>query len=280
VYCSFGLLAEVCREHRAFRHPCCLSVFYPESGLRKMAPSSGDASEPIGLPWGGYGSICMAIGDMNLARKGRFVGSKFADPSARSSQARPSSVPAGGTRPTSCELGSEADFQHDHWAVRPASPARPTAATMRKMLRGPSPTWESQGFARQMQYPDEILETPLGAPEARTRLPTPIPEASPKDIPPRPPPRPFSAPEPSRRDRGPLEGPGFTRRQWSRFSADGVVGSTQASFRSPRYAPTRYGAAAVRQQRLAGTACPRIKPGLFNGRKVPERRCGRPESAR
>mmetsp|Transcript_69301 Transcript_69301/g.123423 ORF Transcript_69301/g.123423 Transcript_69301/m.123423 type:complete len:237 (+) Transcript_69301:119-829(+) len=61
--------------------------------------------------------------------------------------------------------------------------------------------------------------------------------------------RPASVP-PSPAAQPPLEGPGIRRKRWPRAASGAVVGFTVACSQSPRYAPMRYGAALVRQQRL------------------------------
>jgi len=210
------------------------------------------AENPAGLPWGGSGTILSAMHDIELAKRGRFLG--------HARQARPPAVPAGGGAESrsheahqdlpcleDVELARYSAMSHDQmWRFRVA---KPPAATMRRIYRGPSPSWESHGYVGQLQYPEQIAETLPGVPDAKTRLPTPEAKVCPRS-------RPCSAPAPAGGvTRSPLEGPGFTRRQWrSEFFEDGAVGLI-ANSRSPRFAPARYGACIVRQQRLAGTAC-------------------------
>merc|ERR1719162_350321 len=95
--------------------------------------------------------------------------------------------------------------------------AKHPAATMRRIYRGPSPSWESHGYVGQLQYPEEIAETLPGVPDVRTRLQ--VPEGPDRIAVRR---RPCSAPAPVGGLTSPLEGPGFTRRQWrGRLSEEG-----------------------------------------------------------
>lgn len=65
--------------------------------------------------------------------------------------------------------------------------------------------------------------------------------------------RPASVP-PSPATQPPLEGPGIRRQHWPRATSGAIVGFTVAGSQSPRFSPMRYGAALVRQQRMATDA--------------------------
>lgn len=225
----------------------------------------------LGDPWGGHSTIKMSIHAVELAKRGRYTGNGL----AKMYQERSPSPPLwDGARSA---LGHHDDLEASGGFFSPRYSggmqlSRLTPATMRRCQRGPSPTWDSDGFQSQLQFPEEVRATPLGTPRALTRLP--FPEASDRnaDIT-----RPCSVPVP--RGGMTLEKSislGLTRGQWSRTQADDAIGQVMATSASPRFAPARYGAAIVRQQRLAGTAHSLRKP--FKKREERESPAERPRS--
>lgn len=195
--------------------------------VQSYEPSPWNESAP-GAPWGGQSTIWDACRDLMLAEKGRYD--------------QPLHLK---TRRMHFELPQNSD--------RPGIRDPPRSATLRRMPQWPAPTFDSSAYKNLQKLGPEPIP-PL--PTAYGRLDgdeTWLPKAS--------------GPPSSREGREgreeeksdlPLElkWPGVHRVAWG----DKPEVGSQANSSSPRYAPFRYGAAIVRQQRgihgMAGNGPP------------------------
>ena len=196
--------------------------------VQAYEPSPWNESAP-GAPWGGQSTIWDACRDLMLAEKGRY------DQPVHLKQRR---------------LHFELPQHSDRPGVR--DPAR--SATLRRMPQWPSPSFDSSAYkALQIkQGPEAVpaLPTAYGRLDGNGEMPKagvgpgPEPEEPKSELPLE------------------LKWPGVRRTAWGpeKEGNVGSVGSTlgnvgaPANSSSPRYAPFRYGAAIVRQQR--GIAAP------------------------
>eukprot|EP00931_Biecheleriopsis_adriatica_P109918 TRINITY_DN84198_c0_g1_i1.p1 TRINITY_DN84198_c0_g1~~TRINITY_DN84198_c0_g1_i1.p1 ORF type:complete len:278 (+),score=49.68 TRINITY_DN84198_c0_g1_i1:33-866(+) len=200
-------------------------------------PKPMNLSAP-GAPWGGQSTIWDAYRDLLLSEKGRFLQSTSRKPRRNFRE-----VPE-------CTRQGDREIQRPGLAV-------PKNATLRRFPQWPAPTFDSSAFCEQQV--DWQPQPPPATPCAELRLEgdgevqrsnQPLRPASEDDMRVEPTSLPLE-----------LKWSGVRHFDWSRPRSAGFVASSfaqevaiasRANSDSPRYAPLRYGAAIVRQQR--GTA--------------------------
>ena len=186
--------------------------------VQSYEPAAWNESAP-GAPWGGQSTIWDACRDLMLAEKGRYD--------------QPLHLKA---RRMHFELPPNSD--------RPGIKDPPRSATLRRMPQWPAPTFDSSAYKKlQMKLGPEPIP-PL--PTAHGRLDgDDMPKATSFGFPPEEEPKVDLPLE--------LKWPGVRRVAWTDKAEKEPIGSqaigSQANSSSPRYAPFRYGAAIVRQQR-------------------------------
>lgn len=214
--------------------PCILALFAsPMVIVQAYEPSPWNESAP-GAPWGGQSTIWDACRDLMLAEKGRY------DQPVHLKQRR-------------------LHFELPQHSDRPGVRDPPRSATLRRMPQWPAPTFDSSAY--KALQPKQVSEAVPALPTAYGRLDG-NGEMLKAGVGPGP------EPEEEKKSELPLElkWPGVRRTAWAPEKelgtlGTGSVGSTlgngvgaRANSSSPRYAPFRYGAAIVRQQR--GIAAP------------------------
>eukprot|EP00933_Yihiella_yeosuensis_P021447 TRINITY_DN16957_c1_g6_i1.p1 TRINITY_DN16957_c1_g6~~TRINITY_DN16957_c1_g6_i1.p1 ORF type:complete len:334 (+),score=48.35 TRINITY_DN16957_c1_g6_i1:98-1099(+) len=243
----------------------------PVQTLDTKSPEGFNASAP-GAPWGGQQTIWDAYRDLLLSEGGRFVQRDRVKPFWRRPSAPSAVAPEVASHPQSPGAASSSARSPKSqraaagWSGKP--PER--SVTMRKMAQWPQPTYDSSGFAAQQEswrHPQHEIARP----NARTRLQTDG-EATKTMLPV----RPCNVVLPPSEQ--PLEYGGMRRLEWKRNESNVggsgpdvvdapvfAIGASRANSGSPRYAPLRYGAAVVRQQRAVVAAARSSEEGSLQG---------------